>query len=174
MKDDFVSKITEFFSLNRSRLVNFVRSRIDDEPSRDAEDIVMDVFSKLLELSDPNVPVEKAVSYLFSAVRNKITDSFRNRLINASVDDYENSVSLEIFNKNEMLNEKQQKHDELYRALESLKPEERAVIVATDFIGISFKELAKEQNVPVGTLLSRKKRAMDKIRKIMNNGGDHD
>ena len=174
MKEDFFSKVADFFSLNRSRLVRFVESKIEDEPSRDAEDIIMDTMVRIFELSDPNVPVEKAVSYVYSAVRNRIVDALRKRKTPVSIEDYENSISAELFKDEQFEGDLEDRAERLYEAIEMLKPEERAVIIATEFKGVTFRELEKELNEPVGTLLSRKKRAMDKIRKMMKNGGNHD
>jgi RNA polymerase sigma-70 factor (ECF subfamily) len=175
MREDFFSKVTDFFSLNRPRLVRFVESKIEDEPSRDAEDIIMDTMTKIFELSDPNVPVEKAVSYIYSAVRNRIVDALRKRKKPVSIEDFENRISARTF-KNEQFEsvDMKEKAMKLYEAIDRLKPDERAVVIATEFKDMSFKELSAELNVPVGTLLSRKKRAMDKIRKMMKNGGDYD
>lgn len=175
MREDFFSKVTDFFSLNRPGLVRFVESKIEDEPSRDAEDIIMDTMTKIFELSDPNVPVEKAVSYIYSAVRNRIVDALRKRKKPVSIEDFENSISDRTF-KNEQFEsvDMKEKSMKLYEVIDRLKPDERAVVIATEFKDMSFKELSEELNVPVGTLLSRKKRAMDKIRKMMKNGGDYD
>lgn len=53
----------------------------------------------------------------------------------------------------------------VYRALQNrmvdtLEPKQRAVFIATEFDGKSFKELSELWHEPIGTLLSRKSRAM--------------
>jgi len=54
----------------------------------------------------------------------------------------------------------------LFEAIDALNVDQRAVLIETEFEGRTFKELAKEWGVPVGTLLARKSRALAKIRKI--------
>jgi DNA-directed RNA polymerase specialized sigma24 family protein len=53
----------------------------------------------------------------------------------------------------------------VFTAMEGLTEGERAVILATELDGRPFKELAAEWQVPIGTLLARKSRGLEKIRK---------
>jgi DNA-directed RNA polymerase specialized sigma24 family protein len=48
--------------------------------------------------------------------------------------------------------------------LDSLNKEQRAVIIATEFDDRPFRELSKEWEIPIGTLVARKSRALKKIR----------
>jgi len=57
-------------------------------------------------------------------------------------------------------------HD-LSRLMNGLNEEERKLIFATEIQGQTFRDLAKAQNVSIGTLLSRKSRALSKIKKQM-------
>jgi RNA polymerase sigma factor (sigma-70 family) len=54
----------------------------------------------------------------------------------------------------------------LFEAIEALNEDQRAVLIETEFEGRTFKELAEEWEVPLGTLLARKSRAVANIRKI--------
>jgi RNA polymerase sigma factor (sigma-70 family) len=54
--------------------------------------------------------------------------------------------------------------DELEEALEELPEEQRAVFVAHELDGLSFKDLAEETGVGVNTLLSRKRYAVLHLR----------
>ena len=47
----------------------------------------------------------------------------------------------------------------------TLNPQERAVWLATEVDGLSFRKLAARWGEPTGTLLSRKSRATAKLRK---------
>jgi RNA polymerase sigma factor (sigma-70 family) len=53
----------------------------------------------------------------------------------------------------------------LVEALDALEPNQRAIWVATELDGYSFRELSKEWGVPVGTLLARKHRANAALQK---------
>ena len=53
--------------------------------------------------------------------------------------------------------------------MDKLKPDERDIIVETEFNGRSFNDLSIEWNTPVGTLLARKHRALGKLQKELQN-----
>jgi RNA polymerase sigma factor (sigma-70 family) len=143
----------------RDGLVGFVRRRLGDDALQDAEDIVQDVLVGLFDRADPTVPIRDLAAYLYRALRNRIVDRFRRRrdtlplieeILSSGADpsrEYERRESLEA----------------MFAAMDKLAPEEKAVILATEFDGRAFKELAEEWNVPLGTLLARKSRALDKL-----------
>src|SRR5438067_13043073 len=70
-------QISEIIAKERSRLRNFIRRRVPD-PS-DAEDIVQDVFYKLVEANRLLMPIEHVTGWLFRVARNRITDLFRKK-----------------------------------------------------------------------------------------------
>lgn len=53
-------------------------------------------------------------------------------------------------------------------ALDVLDPKQRAVFLATELDGKSFKELSALWDEPIGTLLSRKSRAVKALKKMLN------
>lgn len=169
-------EIADFFSREHNKLVNFVRKRITDGANRDAEDIIQDVAVKLYDMPDLNVPVEKLSSYIYTAVRNRITDIFRTRKEHLSLDEIDGSAEFLLSNViGEVYNpEIPDFKEKLYKAIDALSDDERAVIIATEFEDFGFNELAQEWDIPMGTLLSRKKRALDKIRSILIKGGVKD
>jgi RNA polymerase sigma factor (sigma-70 family) len=61
--------------------------------------------------------------------------------------------------------EKEEILEDVFAAMEDLSAKEKAVILATEMEGRTFKELAEEWRIPLGTLLARKSRALEKIRK---------
>ena len=67
--------------------------------------------------------------------------------------------------------ERKDLHDLLFQAIDALTPEDRAIILATDFEGWTFRDLAEEWDIPLGTLLARKARALKKIRKYLEASG---
>src|SRR5215203_4579732 len=60
-----------------SRLRNFIRRRVPDP--RDAEDILQDVFTELVEANQLLMPVEHVSGWLFRVARNRIIDLFRRK-----------------------------------------------------------------------------------------------
>ncbi|MEJ2100928.1 MAG: sigma-70 family RNA polymerase sigma factor [Desulfobacterales bacterium] len=168
-------RLVEFFRSEYDRLVGYVRRMIDDAAERDGEDIVQDVMLNAFNLADLNAPIENVSAYLYQSVRNRVVDYLRKRksgtvsleeLVLEESDlklgdllyDADNNPVVE-FERREMLHF-------LFEAIDALNEEQRVVLIETEFEGRTFKELAKEWGVPVGTLLARKSRALAKIRKI--------
>src|SRR5436305_13919580 len=70
-------RISEIVAEQRARLRNFIRRRVPDP--LDAEDILQDVFYKLVEANRLLMPIEHATGWLFRVARNRITDLFRKK-----------------------------------------------------------------------------------------------
>src|SRR5947199_4659520 len=70
-------RISEVVKREGSRLRNFIRRRVSDP--RDAEDILQDVFYKLVEANRLLMPIDHVTGWLFRVARNRITDLFRKK-----------------------------------------------------------------------------------------------
>src|SRR5215468_5672785 len=68
-------RIAEVVNREQSRLRNFIRSRVADP--RDVEDILQDVFYKLVEANRLLMPIDHITGWLFRVARNRIIDLFR-------------------------------------------------------------------------------------------------
>jgi len=161
-------KIAEIVVQERPRLRNFIRRRVPDPA--EVEDIVQDVFYKLVEANRLLMPIEHMTGWLFSVARNRITDLFRKKkpeLFSDTAVENEEGELLEIEELlpspdagPEALYLRTLLMDELELAIEELPEEQREVFVAHELEGRSFKEMAAETGVSVNTLLSRKRYAV--------------
>src|SRR6202162_6344421 len=166
-------RISEVVKREQSRLRNFIRRRVPDP--RDAEDILQDVFYKLVEANRLLMPIEHVTGWLFRVARNRITDLFRKQRPEsfsdtAVRDDDDELLQLEdllpssaagpaaLYARNVIL-------DELELALDELPPEQREGFVAHELEWRGFKERAAESGVSVNTLLSRKRYAVLHLRR---------
>src|SRR5258705_9629720 len=70
-------RISQVVDRERARLLNFIRRRVPDP--RDAEDILQDVFSELVEANRLLMPIDHVTGWLFRVARNRITDLFRKK-----------------------------------------------------------------------------------------------
>src|SRR5258706_2514055 len=68
-------QISEVIAAERSRLRNFIRRRVADP--RDVEDILQEVFYKLVEANRLLMPIDHVTGWLFRVARNRITDLWR-------------------------------------------------------------------------------------------------
>ena len=142
-----------------SRLRNFIRRRVADP--RDAEDVLQDVFTELVEANQLLMPIEHVSGWLFRVARNRIIDLFRRKKGESlELDDLlpspEAGPDAE-FARGALL-------EELEAAIAELPDEQRDVFVAHEIDGRSFKEMAAESGVSINTLLSRKRYAVLHLR----------
>ena len=165
-------RISEVVKREGSRLRNFIRRRVSDP--LDAEDVLQDVFYKLVEANRLLMPIDHVTGWLFRVARNRITDLFRKKTpenFSEVMIGNEEGEALQIedllpspdagpealYLRNLLL-------DELELALDELPDEQREVFVAHELEGRSFKELAAKTGVSVNTLLSRKRYAVLHLR----------
>jgi RNA polymerase sigma factor (sigma-70 family) len=165
-------RISEVVKREQSRLRNFNRRRVPDPG--DAEDILQDVFYRLVEANRLLMPIEHVTGWLFRVARNRITDLFRKKEPEnfsdlAAVDDEGELADFEdllpspdagpeaLYARNMMLRE-------MERTVAELPQEQRDVFVAHEFEGRSFKQIAAETGVNVNTLLARKRYAVLHLR----------
>jgi len=172
------NKISDFFRTEKERLVHYVRRLIDDTAEYDGEDILQEVMLNVFSRADITAPIENLSGYIYQSLRNRIVDLLRKRKgFSAFLEDelYEQSdISLSdiLFDPRYdtfKLVEKKEMHRNMFEAIETLNMDEKAVIIATELEERSFSELSKEWDIPIGTLLARKSRALRKIRAIIEN-----
>ena len=177
--------IDSFFREEYTRLVNFVRKNLDERFfGASPEDIVQDVALGLIDRLDPETQVVNLSAYIYRAIKNRIIDSLRKKQRNVSFErflDQKNGNNF-LYTLTDETDEENDYSDidpvQLKEAIAQLRPDEQAVIFATEFEQRSYEELSEEWNIPVGTLLSRKHRALSKLYKILlnknnNNNGNN-
>lgn len=167
----------EFLSREYNKLVNYVRVYFDEGFfNADAEDIVQDVALNIYSKIDINNPIENVAGYFYRSVRNRIIDLQRKPDLNVSIENFTDENDRNILLDRmpdediqiEEVEEKEKLRLRMYKAIDKLKPDEQALIMETEFEGKTFEELSAKWNVPIGTLLSRKHRALSKIIKIVD------
>jgi len=168
-------QISEIVVEERSRLRNFIRRRVPDPA--DAEDILQEVFYKLVEANRLLMPIDHVTGWLFSVARNRITDLFRKKKPDAFSDTSIEGEDGELLRIEDLLPSpaagpealyvRRVLLDELELAIDELPDEpygQREVFIAHELEGRSFKELSAESGVNTNTLLSRKRYAVLHLR----------
>jgi RNA polymerase sigma factor (sigma-70 family) len=165
-------QISEAIERERPRLRNFIRRRVADRS--DAEDILQEVFSELVEAYRMMKPLEQVTAWLFRVARNRITDLFRSKKREASREPAVTTEDGETLQWEDLLPSPDAGPESAYArtvlleemdaALDELPEVQREVFVAHEFLGYSFKELAEQTGVSVNTLLSRKHYAVLHLR----------
>ncbi|MCK9424290.1 MAG: RNA polymerase sigma factor [Bacteroidales bacterium] len=168
--------LDRFFRNEYQKLVNFVRKNLDDRYfEASPEDIVQDVALGLIEKLDLDTQIGNLTGYIYRSVKNRIIDYQKKKQRTISIENFtdrknENYILNTVTDETLTENDHSKIEPELLRwSISQLRPDEQSVIIATEFEHQTYEELSEEWDVPVGTLLSRKHRALSKLHKILLN-----
>jgi RNA polymerase sigma factor (sigma-70 family) len=150
------------------RLRAFVRRQVLD--LSEVEDIVQDTFVELVSAYRLMEPIEHVAAWLMRVARNRIIDRFRKQSRKTSLSEPASTSILDEWLAPDAASPeanyvREVLADELAAALDELPAEQRAVFVAHEMDGRSFKDLAAETGVGVNTLLGRKHAAVRHLRR---------
>jgi RNA polymerase sigma factor (sigma-70 family) len=158
--------LTEFFTREWRSLVRTVRRWLSDASEWDAEDVVQDVAESLFESADLAAPILDLSAYVYRALRNRVVDLYRARRLEVDPDGLPAALSDQRAEASRAL-ESRELRERLFDAIDRLPAEQRAVFLATELEGCKFRELARLWQVPLGTLLARKSRAVRALRSAL-------
>ncbi|MCG8573600.1 MAG: RNA polymerase sigma factor, partial [Flavobacteriales bacterium] len=160
--------LSEFFRQEYQQLKGYVRSRIDDTVDGDAEDIIQDVALRLLSRSEDALPINNIGGFVYHSLKNKIIDVLRTK---KEITHDEELLEAEWAEYSELFygNAADEFPEHIIRKLRpfimSLKTEYRDIIIAVDFEGYSYREISEKTGISMGTLMSRRHRALAQLNK---------
>lgn len=175
MDRDDKSRLFEFFAAERKKLNRYIHGKLQSISDMEAEDMVEDVMLHILNKLTASGRVDNLSAYVYRSIHNKVVDYLRNETQTISLQDSmddEGELTLSellIDGRADVSNEVERREfmRRLADAVSRLESKQRAVFVATVLQGKSFKELSELWQEPVGTLLSRKCRAIKELQKML-------
>lgn len=136
-----------------------------------AENILADIFVIIWQKSNlNNFNAQNLYTWLILLTRNKSIDSVkreRGEIIDEYTDDYENQVVLPKISpeiSSLELDEAFDKRGTIYSAVNQLTEAQQYVLSLVYYEGLSEKEIAKKLNIPVPTVKSKLRVALNSIR----------
>lgn len=167
--------VTDAIRREQPRLRAWLRRQLPDP--QDVEDILQDAFYEFVVASRLVEPLQNAGAWLFTVIRNRVTDHRRRggyRLSGSASgtpdplhdDDGESLEDLlpdpaagpeEAYMRKRLI-------QALEEAVRALPEDQRAVFIAHEIDGVSFKDMAEATGESVNTLLSRKHYAVKALR----------
>lgn len=161
--------IADIIKNQGKRLQGFIRKRVQSR--EDADDILQDVYSQLVEADRLMKPIDQITAWLFTVARNRITDQYRKKktvsmpesLSENEEESFYDELSELLFDNGSTPETEYLRTlvwEELEKALEELPEEQRLVFELTEMKGLSFKAIASQTGVAVNTLISRKRYAV--------------
>ncbi|MBS1492682.1 MAG: sigma-70 family RNA polymerase sigma factor [Bacteroidetes bacterium] len=169
------AEIGEAVISERAKLLSFIKSKVP--AGEEAEDILQDVFYELIESRRLMKPIEKLASWLYTVARNKINDLYRKKKTVSLEDEFEISGSDEVLMLADVLpafeNSIEDKLlqsaliDLMEEALDELPENQSRAFIMHELEGKSLNEIAEEMDVPLKTVISRKRYAVLHLREKM-------
>jgi RNA polymerase sigma factor (sigma-70 family) len=158
------------------RLRRTVRNRIAS--AEESEDILQDVFLALVAKWNLGEKIHDAMAWALRTAANKIVDRYRQRPRQPlsldgpadetlSAGDLWEMADADVAGPEEAA-EREELRQILAEAVAALPEEQRRVFLASEVQGESFREMEARTGVPLGTLLSRKRYAVIKLRKKLS------
>ena len=163
--------ISETVNNYGEKLMSFIQPKV--KSNEDAEDILQEVWYQFSNITNMSQIVNVG-SWLFTATRNKITDSYRKKKT-ANLDDFAYDDEDEVNSIRELLLIDNEKNPELklfqediwnaiFIALEQLPEKQRVVYVQNELEDKTLQQIADEQNENIKTIISRKQYAVKYLR----------
>jgi len=154
-------KLNVFFGEEYRSLKIYVNSRIKETANSNAEDIIQDVALKLFSGADRYAPINNVAGFVYRSIKNRIIDVMRTNKPTESIEHNNEFLNLaEILYPSAGHQPSEKMISTLKTCIDELKPAYRDIIIAVDFEGYSYKEIANETGIPPGTLMSRRHRAI--------------
>ncbi len=170
MKRKRAGNIKEFFNVEREKLISYTRKLFAENSGIEAEDIVQEVALNIFSRVDFDSVVENLAAYVYGSIRNRVIDQYRKKKIVIDIDDASSLKEVDDFPPTPIEQvEKKENIDLLMNNISKLSQDQQAVVIATELEGYSFEELSEMWDIPIGTLLSRKHRAIANLKKQMQN-----
>ncbi|MBC8280935.1 MAG: sigma-70 family RNA polymerase sigma factor [Chloroflexi bacterium] len=141
-----------------------------------AEEVTQDIFLNIwLKASSFNAERGQPRGWIMSVAHHKIIDLIRSRkrtIVNTDPADYE---TLDLLPDGGVSTEAQVEQslerERIMRALKTIPENQREVIMLAYFGGLSQSEMAEKLDQPLGTIKTRVRLAMQKLRTVLENDG---
>lgn len=161
----FLQRLESLYRVERCRLFTYALSLLGDESL--SEDAVQDVFRRLCESP---VNARNLRSFVYRSVRNRALDLLRHE--SRRKDNSSAAKATSIYWRHHAFDTlpagdtilSRERARQIEKGLNSLEEQEREVIVLHIYSGLTFDAVSKILDAPIGTVASRYRRALGKLR----------
>jgi RNA polymerase sigma-70 factor (ECF subfamily) len=132
--------------------------------STDAEDLVQEALARALGRLRPWRPVRDLRAYLFTVLHNLYVDEYRSRRAAPTTVDIDNVLHHPAAPPDQ---DHRLELRDLARGLALLPVEQREVVLLVGLEGLTYVEVARVLDIPIGTVMSRLSRARRHLRELV-------
>jgi len=168
MAEQRKASISSVFTEKRDQIRNFIRKRIRDISL--VEDLMQDVFAQMINTFDD---IESMDAWLYTVARNKVNDYYRKKKTESLEEIYPDEEGTETFqnllpdisDSPDQVWLREVIWDEVMDVLDGLPVEQREAFTLHELDNFSIKEIADKQEVTINTVLSRKRYAVNALKR---------
>ena len=128
-----------------------------------SEDVMQNVFTKIFELPEIKLPDNKEASWLYTVTKNETITKLRKLKEDIDIDSIYN-VSKDCKDIENIID-----NDKYNRIIDKLDKKEQEIVSLKILGQLSFKEIAKLMNMPIGTVQWHYYKALDNIKILIGN-----
>lgn len=129
----------------------------------DSEDIVQNVFSKIFNLENEKLPNENEATWLYSITKNETLNFLRKKKQEVNLDEIY-YISEEESDLNKIIEK-----DEYNKMISKLNEKEQEIISLKILANLSFKDISKILNIPIGTVQWRYYKGLHTLKLLLGN-----
>lgn len=153
-----MTKIEQAWIAYQEKLFSFIRSKV--ETSEDAEDILNDVFAKLIRTAKDKTIPDNVSSWLYRVTKNTIVDYYRAKKIFEQLPD-------DLSAKSEDWNIIQQLSKCMLPMIRALPESYQQTLILSEIEGKKYNEVAADLDLSLSAVKSRILRGREKIHRNM-------
>lgn len=163
--------LEELIGRHKDRLYAYILRLVRDRDA--ADDLLQEVFIKVIKKLASYGERDKFSAWLFTVAHHAVMDHFRSASARReeSLDaggEEKSPLSDRLASPEpgpDKLLDDAERAAALQAAFDGLSPEQREIFLMRHYSGLSFKEIAEILGAPIGTVLARMSRAMEKMRR---------
>jgi RNA polymerase sigma-70 factor (ECF subfamily) len=166
--------LEELYTRYSSQVFSLARFMLRQEAL--AEEATQDIFLNIwLKASSYNSERGEPRAWIMSVAHHKVVDIIRSRRRNITMTDPKDYETLDLLPSTQMSTAEEAElnleRDRIRKALSILPPAQKEVIVLAYFQGLSQSEIAEKLGQPLGTVKTRVRLAMQKLRAELEEHG---
>ncbi|MCK5004155.1 MAG: RNA polymerase sigma factor [Candidatus Aminicenantes bacterium] len=163
LKEGDLDKLGILFERHKKNLFGFFFKITYDRDV--SEDMVQEVFIKILKYKDSFRGYGKFSTWMYSIAHNVSVDHFRKQNKYVFSEDSERLISVEDHD-HELNTIRDERFDMLNRAMLKLVPDKREILTLSKIDGLKYKELGRILNCSENTVKGRVFRALKELKNI--------
>jgi len=149
------------------KLRRYARALVREEAS--ADDLVQDCLEKVITHWDSRHSIDDTRSWVFAILHNLAMSALRRRTrtdgTHVPIEDIDESLLPVQGNQEDALHFR-----DVMGAVQALPAEQRSVLLLVSVEDLSYAEVARVLDIPIGTVMSRLSRAREKLLRLMESG----